>query len=392
MPFRFRLTLARLTGAVGAIAFAAGCSEPLDYDLRGQVGGFSTSDAARNITTERPKPDERGVISYPNYQVAIARRGDTVSAVADRVGVPAGELAKFNGLSPSMSLRDGEVLALPRRVAEPTGTAGGVDIAALAGTAIDAAPDTSAVQTSTLAPAAAPAPTAAPNPEPVRHKVARGETAYTISRLYQVPVKSLAEWNGLGSEFTIREGQYLLIPVTGATAPKRSGAEAAAAATKVTEPGAGTPTPTPPSATTPLPDEKIDPTPPEPPKTTTGAPTQSSDAAMAMPLQGKIIRTYTKGKNEGIDISAAPGTAVTAAAEGSVAAITEDADQVPIVVVRHPDNLLTVYANVDKITVQKGDAVKRGQKLAQLRSGENAYVHFEVRNGFDSVNPMPYLE
>jgi murein DD-endopeptidase MepM/ murein hydrolase activator NlpD len=160
----------------------------------------------------------------------------------------------------------------------------------------------------------------------------------------------------------------------------------------VTEPGAGSPTPTPPSAATPLPDEEIDPNPPEPPKTDVGKPTINTTAEMAFPLQGKIIRTYSKGKNEGIDISAAPGTPVTAAADGSIAAITEDADQVPIVVVRHPNNLLTVYANVDAITVKKGDSVRRGQKLAQLRSGENAYVHFEVRNGFDSVDPMPYLE
>ena len=61
-------------------------------------------------------------------------------------------------------------------------------------------------------------------------------------------------------------------------------------------------------------------------------------------------------------------------------------------VVRHADNLLTVYANVDNIKVKKGDSIKRGQTLAALRGGDNAYVHFEVRNGFDSVNPVPYLE
>lgn len=390
MAISIRLTSARLCGAVAVTALLAGCDEPLDFDLRGQVGGFSTSDAARNITTDRPKPDARGVISYPNYQVAVAQRGDTVSDVAGRVGLPAEELARYNGLSPTIPLRAGEVLALPRRVSEPAGT-GGVDIATLAGNAIDAAPDTTPVQTSTLAPAAQPAATPAPDPEPVRHKVSRGETAYTISRLYGVPVKSLAEWNGLGSDFAIREGQYLLIPVTGAPAP-RSGAVAAAEAADVTKPGAGSPTPTPPSATTPLPDEKVSAKPPEPPKTPVAAPTRASTAAMAFPLQGKIVRTYSKGRNEGIDISGTPGAAVSAAADGAVAAITEDADQVPIVVVRHPDNLLTVYANVDKIAVKKGDRVQRGQKLAQLRSGENAYVHFEVRNGFDSVDPMPYLE
>ena len=113
---------------------------------------------------------------------------------------------------------------------------------------------------------------------------------------------------------------------------------------------------------------------------------------MAFPVRGKVIRTYSKGRNEGIDIAADPGTPVKAAANGTVAAITASADQVPIVVVRHPDNLLTVYANVEEITVEKGDSVSRGQQLAQLRSGDEAYVHFEVRNGFESVDPMPYLE
>ncbi|MCB1314213.1 MAG: M23 family metallopeptidase, partial [Sedimentitalea sp.] len=222
-------------------------------------------------------------------------------------------------------------------------------------------------------------------PEPVRHKVARGETAYTIARLYSVPVKALGEWNGLGPDFAIREGQYLLIPVAGAAPP--------ASAAAVTQPGAGSPTPTPPSAATPLPDQKIAATPPEPPKVSVGEPTRASGGgAMALPVQGTIIRAYAKGRNDGIDISAAPGTPVTAAAAGTVAAITADADKVPIIVIRHPDNLLTVYANVENITVKKGDSVSRGQKLASLRGGDNAYVHFEVRDGFDSVDPSPYLQ
>jgi len=309
----------------------------------------------------------------------VARRGDTAADVAARVGLPADELAKYNGVAPDDNLHQGEIIALPRRVAEPTGQSSAVDIESLAGDAINSSPDTTPVQTTTLAPTAKPTPPA--NPEPVRHKVKRGETAYTVSRLYQVPVKSLGEWNGLGSDFAIREGQFLLIPITGAAIP-----------TVVTPPGTGSPTPTPPSATTALPDEKIDPNPPEAPDVSVGQPSQASTAKMAFPVQGKIARAYKKGRNDGINIAADPGTAVTAAAEGSVAAITKDADGVPIIVLRHADNLLTVYANVDKITVKKGDKVKRGQKLAELRQEKNAYVHFEVRNGFDSVDPMPYLD
>jgi murein DD-endopeptidase MepM/ murein hydrolase activator NlpD len=214
--------------------------------------------------------------------------------------------------------------------------------------------------------------------------VKRGETAFTISRLYDVAVKTLGEWNGLGSDFGIREGQYLLIPVTGVAAPRRS--------TAPSTPGQGSPTPTPPSATKPLPDEKIDPTPPEAPDVSVGSPSRPSTARMAFPLAGKIVRAYKKGRNEGIDIAGTPGAAVGAAEAGTVAAITEDADGVPIIVVQHGDDLLTIYANVDNIAVKKGAKVKRGQKLAEVRDGDKSYVHFEVRNGFDSVDPIPYLE
>ncbi|WP_171237700.1 M23 family metallopeptidase [Ruegeria sp. HKCCA5763] len=377
------------TGLV-AVAVLAGCEGPLDYDLRGQVGGFSTTDAALSATTSRPKPDSRGVITYPNYQVVVARRGDTVRDVAARVGLPEEELSRFNGLQTTDTLREGEVLALPRSV----GAGSGVDIASVAGNAIDQAPDTNSVQTTTLEPAkpaTSPAPVTS-GPEPVRHKVKRGETAYTISRLYQVPVEALAEWNGLGSDFTVREGQFLLIPVKNQPAPRQSAAAAApVAATEVTEPGQGSPTPTPPSATQPLPEEDVAPL-AEAPDVTAEAPTNTRSSALSLPVSGTIIRGYNKGKNEGIDIAAAPGTAVTAADAGTVAAITADADQVPIIVVKHKNDLLTVYANVDDITVKKGDRVRRGQKLAQLRGGDNAYVHFEVRKGFESVDPEPYLK
>ena len=375
-----------LTGAL-ALGLLAACDQPLDLDMRGATGGFSTAPAVQGATASRPEADSRGIISYPTYQVAVAQRGDTVDSVAARIGADPEQLARFNGIDRNVPLRQGEVIALPGRVSEPApGTPGAIDITTLAGSAIDASPATPRVTTTPLQPtAAAPAAPRAAG-EPIRHKVSRGETVYTISRLYQVPVRSLADWNGLGPDFAIREGQYLLIPVANAPAPVQTAAA-------VSSPGEGSATPTPPSASQPLPRETVAPaaTRPAAPQVTVGTPTQASGAAMAMPVQGKIIRDYRKGSNEGIDIAAAPGTPVKAAADGTVLAVSQDANQVRIVFVRHPDNLITVYANVDGISVSKGDRVKRGQQIAKLRSGDNAYLHFEVRDGFDSVDPNLYL-
>ena len=105
-----------------------------------------------------------------------------------------------------------------------------------------------------------------------------------------------------------------------------------------------------------------------------------------------MLRPYKKRRNEGIDIAAAAGTSVKAAADGTVAAITRDTDQVPILVLRHSGNVLTVYANIDDITVKKGDSVSRGQTLAKVGSGSPSFLHFEVREGFESVNPTKYLK
>lgn len=409
---RFRVIL--LAGVSAGVL--AGCANaPFDFDLRGVGGGFTTADAAMAALADRPRPDARGVISYPNYQVVVAERGDTLQDVATRVGVDAGELSRFNGVEPDVPLRKGEIIALPTRVAEPSPATGApttaeakpVDITSLASGAIDRVPASPSVQSSAL-PAAKQAPAKVQTgKEPVRHKVERGETAYTISRLYDVPVKALADWNGLGADFGIREGQFLLIPVPKQNPPARPAAAATASAkatatpapkpvAETTLPGTGSPTPVPPSAAKPLPkDDTAKPVPvakPAKPVADVGKTTKPAKSTkMVAPVKGTIIRGYAKGRNEGVNIKAAAGSPVKAAEGGVVAAITKSAEGVPIVVVRHPDNLLTVYANVTDVSVTKGDAVGRGQPIAKLRKGADAYVHFEVRKGFDSVDPTPFI-
>ena len=62
----------------------------------------------------------------------------------------------------------------------------------------------------------------------------------------------------------------------------------------------------------------------------------------------------------------------------------------PILVLRHSGDLLTVYANIDGLSVAKGDTVSAGQSIAQVRDGGS--LHFEVREGFEAVDPVEYLD
>lgn len=401
---------------LGACTNGGGLSN-LDWDLR--QGDHSTSADARQATAARPQADSNGVISYPGYQMAAARANETVAAVGNRLGVNATELARANALQPGDYLREGELLLLPRRVsaapqpmvaASTTAAPTPMDITSVATTALNrvettplapASPVTPATPVTQVAPKAATqvskpttaAAAAAQLPgggkEPMRHTVQRGETAFVIARAYNITAKSLAEWNNLNAEMMVREGQTLIIPV--ATAPARASEPVA------TAPGSGTPTPVPPSASKPLPQETSTPA-AQKPKETPKSPelaqerTAASAAALVMPASGTIIRSYNKKSNQGIDIAAAAGSSVKAADAGTIAAITRDTDQVQIVVIRHANGLLTVYAGVDGLKVAKGDSVSRGQQIGVVRAASPSFLHFEVRKGVDSVDPMGYLQ
>ncbi|MBU2993781.1 peptidoglycan DD-metalloendopeptidase family protein [Octadecabacter sp. 1_MG-2023] len=393
---RFRTALL----ASVALATLAACDgegniikQDFDWDIRNLGGGFDTTDAARNLAN-RPRPDDRGVISYPNYQVVVAERGETVRQIATRLNIDANALAAYNGVDADIALRRDEVVALPARVAEPSPATGAlttgpiqapsVNVTTLASDAIERAGEQTTTPTATT-----PATAAQTGIEPGLHRVARGETAFQIARLYDVPVAALSEWNGLGSDLTVREGQQLLIPVAGATPP----AQPAAA---VSTPGEGTQTPTPPSAVVPLPEVDVT---PQTPEVTTPAPdigeittpAPATSAPFIYPVQGSIIREYNPGRNEGIDINASAGTSVKAAAAGTIAAITQNTNGAQIIVVRHTGNILTVYVNVENLSVEKDDSVSQGQSIADVAAGSPAFLHFEVRDGLESVDPADYL-
>ncbi len=383
-------------GVLAALLLSACSSGNIDWDLRNNAS--TTSGAAEQATAARPTPDQNGVISYPGYQVIVARKGDTVSTLALRVGLSGGELAQFNALKPTDTLRAGEILALPTRVAATgagpaTGAiigspSNGVDVTSIATTALDRV-------TNTAAPPAAQTPfsTQTSGPVPVRYQVKRGETAFSIARSFNISAKALADWNGLGPDLGVREGQYLIIPTPSDAARLPSAVETA----DDSLPGAGSSTPEPPSASEPLPAERTQ-TAAEVAKTVPASPdlgsqrTAASASKFAMPLNGSIIRGYQKKVNDGIDIAAAAGSPVKAAADGVVAAITKDQSGTPIIVVKHEGGLLTVYAGVDGVTVAQGASVKRGQTIASVKAGSPAFLHFEVRQGLESVDPLPYLQ
>lgn len=358
-----------------AMVALAGC-EQLDLDLR--RGAADTTEAARTAAAPPPAPDSRGVISYPGYKVVQARRGETVRDIAARLDLSAGALSELNGIGADVALREGEVIALPEGALgdgyDAGARTGGVDITALAETALaDGAEDRAPTGQSATGTRA----------QPVRHRVEPGETAYSIARLYDVSVSALAEWNGLGPDLDVREGQVLLIPLPAGNVD---------AAPAVSAPGTTSAVDAPPSAAAPLPRE--DPA-EAAPQAALASPALGGGTDrggnFVMPVKGDIIRPFQAGEFEGIDIAAGAGAPVRAADAGTVAIVTRDTEGIAIVAIDHGDNLLSVYANVGDITVAQGDRVDRGQNFATVAPGDPAFLHFEVRRGMDALDPAEFL-
>lgn len=117
----------------------------------------------------------------------------------------------------------------------------------------------------------------------------------------------------------------------------------------------------------------------------------AANNTLIQPVIGTIIKDYNKAINSGVDFSASPGSDILAANDGQVAAITADKTGMPILVIVHKDNLMTVYANLAKIRVYKGDSVVRGQKIGEISQKSPSYLHFEVRKNGQPVNPKDYF-
>ena len=363
---------------------SCGVLSNLDFDLRGNE--YDTSDAVRKAMKTRPLPDSRGIISYATYEVAVARKGDTIKSIADRLGLKSQNIAAYNGMSSLEKLNDGQLISLPNRtdkrkfqLKNSTSNRNEVNVTELASTAIETATSKKKVIKKS---------TSEQENEPIRHKVSRGETAFTISRLYNVSIRSLADWNGLDSNYTIREGQYLLIPL-----PR----DKIVTEVATVKPGKNSKTPSPPSSAEALPE----PIPTENLEITSGKSKSSTrpeniepsnTGQFSYPVNGKIIRDYVKNKTDGIDISAPEGTPIVAAETGIVAAITSDTQEVPIIVLKHEGNLLTVYAGIGDIGVKEKEKVLKSQLLGKIRPGNPSFLHFEVRRGFESIDPMEFLD
>ena len=117
------------------------------------------------------------------------------------------------------------------------------------------------------------------------------------------------------------------------------------------------------------------------------------------PVQGRVLAGYGTGAggahNDGINIAAARGTPIKAIEGGVVAyAGNELRGYGNLVLIKHPDGLISAYAHCDELLVKKGEQIRPGQVLGRVgASGGVAepQLHFELRRGKQPVDPRQFL-
>lgn len=111
--------------------------------------------------------------------------------------------------------------------------------------------------------------------------------------------------------------------------------------------------------------------------------------------QYTISAYYGDGRNHrGLDFAANKGTAIFAAAGGTVTYTGFDSDYGYNVVIDHGNGIKTRYAHASAMCVNTGDTVAQGDMIAVVgntgRSTGN-HLHFEVIINGTRVNPAPYV-
>ena len=142
---------------------------------------------------------------------------------------------------------------------------------------------------------------------------------------------------------------------------------------------------------------------PSRPASTASAPTAASnsqpgssdeDIAWIWPAQGKLIAGFDEVKNKGYDIDGKAGDAIIAAGDGRVVyAGAGLRGYGNLIILKHNNTYLTAYAHNQTLLVKEDQAVRKGQKIAEMGNSDadRVKLHFEIRRQGKPVDPSKYL-
>ena len=277
------------------------------------------------------------------------------------------------------------------------------------------APVTDRLPPQTKAPPAKPVPRVAQapvpdQPRPAFYTVKTGDTLYSIALEFGLDYRELAAWNSIEPS-RIQVGQQLRLSPPGGVVASPLRTPAGAVEVKPLGTGAGGPgavagarveprgvrvpysdqtyaqmsgvKPEPAAAA--KPSDQPDPKP---------APAGADEVDWIWPVSGKIVSPFNDASNKGIGIAGKMGQPVMAAGPGRVIfSGTGIRGLGKLIVIKHNEKFLSVYAHNRELLVKEGQTVARGQKIAEMGNTDTDQVklHFEIRRLGKPVDPAGLL-
>ena len=297
--------------------------------------------------TPPPRTPTIGIVQSESARSAtyVVKRGDTLYSIATANGMEPRDLAALNGISDPSGLRVGQVLVLTRPQSGSGATAGDASGSVSVNPIASAAP----VEARPLGAAGAPAPGSAPS--------ATAGTSEAGTPGLKTGPKAV--------KLPYSEQNLALL---------RQGESVPPAARQLPAPDQPAPASTP----------------------TPNAAASGGDSAWAWPAAGKVVSTFKDSGGKGVAISGKLGDPVYASAPGTVVYSGEGLPSYgKLIIVKHNDEYLSVYAHNSVILVKEKQTVAKGQKIAEIgTSGTGApspQLHFEIRRLGKTVDPEQLL-
>jgi murein DD-endopeptidase MepM/ murein hydrolase activator NlpD len=206
-----------------------------------------------------------------------------------------------------------------------------------------------------------------PSPPPykkgVYHVVERHQTLYRICKTYGVDLKEVSSLNGISDPGKIQTGQRVFIP-----GAKKVLKVEIYIDDVVAEPG-----------------EKVR--------------IAYKKLDFIWPVEGKINDGFEESesrRHQGIDISSPLGTPIKASNAGMVIYSNNTIKGYGnLIILRHSEEYVTVYAHNEVNFVEEGTLVEKGQtigKVGQTGKATGPHLHFEIRKNNKARDPLLFLK
>jgi murein DD-endopeptidase MepM/ murein hydrolase activator NlpD len=301
--------------------------------------------------------NESGPLNTNLYRVA---EGDALSVIAQRYDVRLSTLAAANNIQAPYTLYPGEVLRIPEDAPLPARRPE-IKQTALPPVEKTERPSKPAQANYSWTRKTTPKPVA----EGERYVVSEGESLALIAVRHKLTLGELVATNGIAAPYKVFPGQVLIIPKKDTPEVQTQTAETEAPASA----------------------SSVAPAPP------------LSNEGFMWPVLGELIGNFEQrgagGRSGGVNIAARKGSPVRASENGVVAYAGEAVSGYGrLVMLRHAQGYVTLYAHNDLILVEEGDVVRRGQTIAEVGdSGDvsESQLHFELRKGKAPVDPTDII-